>query len=175
MTDIQNFIDENDLTFGDVVDALDVDLEAIDGVPNEPTDFYDGEPDIEDLADDFPTVKMLADDKDALEDEVAALEDELRETKRPRYEEKVDELTEIADDAFGSEDELLDAFDAEDEDERLTIDDIEEKIEAAKTIRGSDTTTVGDSEIDEGSESTPDIETTDSGRFDLRDNTKVGN
>jgi hypothetical protein len=149
MTNIQTFIDENDLTVADVIDALDVELEAIDGVPTEPTAFYDGEPDIEDLADDFPAVKMLADDKEDLEDEVDSLREDLRETKRPRYEEKVEELTSIADDAFGSEDDLLDAFDAEDEDERLTIDDIEDKIETAKAIRGAETTTAADSTSDD--------------------------
>lgn len=174
---LKEFIDEHDLTDKDIIDALDIDLQALDSVPNEPIDFYDGEPSIEDLADDFPTVQMLVDQKEDLEVEVAELTDELRETKRPTYEQKVEELVEIADDAFGSEEELMEAFDAEDEDERLTIDDIDEKIDRAKTIKGTDTTTT-DSSSDGGEDEDVEVEssmqiaddaveTTSSGRYNL--------
>jgi hypothetical protein len=161
MTDsLTDFIDEHDLTTKEVIDALDVDLTALDDVPSEPTAFYDGEPDIEEVADDFPVVQMLLDDKDSLEDEVDTLQTELRETKRPHYEERVDELVSVADDAFGTKDDLMDAFDAENDEERLTIDDIDDKIEKAKQIRGDDVTTADSSEDDDTDEDDITVEST---------------
>jgi len=181
MTDsLQEFIDANDLTPADVVDALDLDLQAIDSVPSEPSDFYDGEATVDELAEDFPAVQMLADDKQDLEATVDELEERVRETERPQYEQTVDELVTIADDAFGSKEELMDAFDAEDEKDRLTVDDVEAKLETAKQIRGEDTTTVTDNGSEDGDSSTlvadndgtvdkSEIDTTQGGRYDLRD------
>lgn len=173
MSNIKQFIDENELSAEDVIDALDVDISQFADVPEQPADFYDGEPSVEDLAEDFDAVDLLADEKDSLEAEVDSLQEEIREARRPVYADKAEELAEITE-KWGDEETLMERFDAEDEDERWSVDDIESKIELAEDIAadvGSDVTTVTD-EGDEGGDD-PDIERTDRGRFDLRQNTKA--
>jgi len=174
MTTITEFLDENDLSAADVIDALDIDPSNVADVPEEPTDFYDGEPSIEDLADDFDAVDLLADKKESLEAEVASLTDEVRAAKRPVFEEKAEELAALTD-KWGEKDELLDRFEAEDADLRWDVSDITDKIELVEDIKGEQTTTVGD---EQGGESTTDsdpaFDTTDHGRFDLRQNTAFG-
>jgi hypothetical protein len=165
--DLQTFIDENELTVEDVVDALDVDI------PSEPTAFYDGEPSVEQLADDFDAVDILVDEKQSLEEEVSDLTDSLREARRPVYKEKAQQLAEMTH-KWGDSEELMERFDADDE--RWSVDDLDEKIELVEDITGSTTTTI-DSETDtetelvadnDGSVENSDIDTTSNGRYDLR-------
>jgi len=142
--------------------------------PSDPTEFYDGEPTVEQLADDFGTVQMLVDERDDLQNEVETLTDELRERKRGEAEQKAAELTNITE-VWGDEDDLLERF----EDDDLTLDDLDEKIEAAESIASSETTTPsGSGGSDGGSERQTvadhareagerDFDRTSSGRIDL--------
>lgn len=169
MTDITEFIDENDLTAADVIDALDIDPAQFADVPDEPTDFYDGQPSVDDLEDDFDAVSILADEKEDLEDEVSNLNDELNEYKRTEFEAKADELTDLTD--KWEKESMLECF----EDGDLIVDDLDDRVELVKDIKGSDTTTVTDSNESEETETGdgPDFDTTSTGKFDLRDRTKV--
>lgn len=159
MTDIQDFIDQNDLSAEDVIDDLDVE------VPDEPTAFYDGEPTADDLADDFDSVDLLLDEKDELEDKVEDLQDSLHEAKRPIFEDKAEELAEHTH-KWGDKSTLMEKFD----DGEWTTDDIDEKIEIVEDLKGDDTTTVTDSVDgnDSSSEST-DFDTTNRGKYKLAD------
>jgi hypothetical protein len=144
-------------------------------MPSDPTAFYDGEPTIEQLADDFGTVQMLLDDKEDLEDEVETLTDELRERKRGDAEAKAAELADLTT-VWGDEDELVEQF----EDGEISLDDLDEKIKAAEDIASSTTTTATDSsaggseETDSGmvadrarEEGDRDFDRTSGGRIDL--------
>jgi len=144
-------------------------------MPSDPTAFYDGEPTIEQLADDFGTVQMLLDDKEDLEGEVETLTDELRERKRGEAEQKAAELAEMTT-VWGDEDELVEQF----EDGEISLDDLDEKIKAAEDIATSTTTTATDSsaggseETDSGmvadrarEEGERDFDRTSNGRIDL--------
>lgn len=174
MTDITEFIDEHDLNAEDVIDALDIDPAQFVDVPDEPHDFYDGEPTVEELADDFDAVDLLVDEKENLEGEVDELEKEVREARRPVYEEKAEELAEMTD-KWGDEDLLMNRFDPEDPDEEpWTVDDLAEKIELVEDIKGEETTTVTDESGGGGSETEePDFDRTSSGKFDLRRRTRI--
>lgn len=174
MSDITDFIDEHDLTAEDVIDALDVDPAQVADVPDAPTDFYDGEPDVESLADDFDAVAVLKDEKDKLTEENDSLREQAREAQRPVFADKAERLSELTD-RWGDEDSLMAKFDAEDDEERWSVDDIDAKLELVEDIIDEETTTVTDSTDDNTGETTePDVPTTDSGRFDLRsERTKV--
>jgi len=173
MTDIKQYIDEHDLTVEDVIDGLDIDVSQFADVPDEPHDFYDGEPAVEDLREDFDAVDLLADEKDQLADTVDDLREEVREAQRPVFEEKASELAEMTD-KWGDEDDILARFDADDDNEQWTVEDVTDKIELVEDIVSNTTTTVADSG-DEGSEveTSLDIDRTDRGGFDLRSRTKV--
>lgn len=172
MTDtLQEFIDEQNLDVEDVIDALDVE------VPTEPTAFYDGEPDIETLAGDFDAVDILVDEKERLATECDDLRTELREAQRPVFADKAQTLADLTQ-RWGDEDDLMAKFDAEDEEERWTVDDIEAKIDLVEDIVDEETTTVTDNadngtDSDAESDDDPDVPMTDSGRFDLRSRTKI--
>lgn len=183
MTNIKDFLDENDLSATDVIDALDIDASQFADVPDEPTDFYDGEPDVETLADDFDAVDLLVDEKQNLEEEVAQLEDKLQESQRPIFEDKAEQLAEMTE-KWGDADDIVERFDPHgDEEEGWTLDTIEDKIELVEDIKGEQTTTVNDStdtDNDDGGEqdfvanfadesSDTDIETIGRGQYDLRD------
>jgi len=180
---IQEFVDENDLSAEDVryiLDSADVDTSEVVDAPEQPTDFYDGEPDVEALADDFDAVGLLVEQKETLEAEVDSLEEDLRESKHPVFADKAEHLAGLTQ-RWGDEEELMDKFDAEDEDERWTVDTIEDKIELVEDITGTETTTVtdsssesedeGESLVDSGSSmqiaDRDSIETTDSGKYNL--------
>ncbi len=187
MTNLEELLADNDITAEQVLDhfadsrgesaAESAFADAFDiEQKQDPTEFYDGEPDEEDLADDFDAVETLVDERDLLKDEKESLEaevedlnDSLSKYQRGEYEEKVDTLTDMTD--KWSEDELMEKFD---EDE-WTADDVDEKIELVEDIKG-DTTTVGDSKDEEGSEedtiTDSGLETTSSGKVDLRSATK---
>lgn len=166
---LTEFIDEHDLTVEDVIDDLDLE------VPDEPTAFYDGEPDIETLADDFDAVDLLVDEKETIEAERDSLREDLRDARRPLFSDKADKLASKTH-KWGDKDDLMAKFDADDAEERWTIDDIDEALElVADIIDESSTTTITDSTDDGGddSQSRPDIQTTETGGFDLRNRTKV--
>jgi hypothetical protein len=174
MSDITDFIDEHDLTAEDVIDALDVDPAQVAEVPDEPTDFYDGQPSVETLSDDFDAVAVLKDEKDKLATENDSLREQVRDAQRPVFADKAERLSELTD-RWGDKDSLLAKFDTEDEEERWSVDDIDAKLELVEDIIDEETTTVTDS-TDEQTEdtSTPDVPMTDSGRFDLRsERTKI--
>lgn len=173
MTDIKEFLNDNDLTAEDVIDALDIDASQFADVPDEPHDFYDGEPSVDDLADDFDAVDLLVDEKESLEAEVDELREEVREAKRPVYEEKAAELAEMTD-KWGDKDALLERFDSEDGDQ-WSVEDLTDKIELVEDIKGETTTTVGDDAEDDEQTATDEFDTTKHGRFDLRDRTKIDN
>ncbi len=159
---LQEFIDSNDLTDEQVIDKLGID------VPESPTDFYDSEPDVETLADDFTAVEALQDSKESLEEEVEELNDELQSYRVDDFRDSAERLAELVDSR--DVETMVEQF----EDGELTVDDVDEQITVAEEAIGSTTTTVStDSDVETDSE--PDIETTDSGRYDLRQNTKVGN
>jgi len=171
MTDtLQEFIDEQNLDAEDVIDALDVE------VPTEPTAFYDGEPDIETLADDFDAVDILVDEKERLAAECDDLRTELREAQRPVFADKAETLADLTQ-RWGDEDDLMAKFDAEAEEERWTVDDIKAKIDLVEDIVDEETTTVtdnADNESNSDPDNEPDVPMTDSGRFDLRsERTKI--
>lgn len=179
--DIQTFIDENDLSAEDVryiLDSADVDTSEVVDAPDEPTDFYDGQADVEALADDFDAVGLLVEQKESLEAEVDSLEDDLRETKRPIFADKAEQLAEMTE-RWGDAEELMDKFDADDE-ERWTVDTIEDKIELVEDIAGTETTTVTDSSNESEDDDSlvgadtsmqiadrDSIETTSSGKYNL--------
>ncbi len=178
--DIKEFVDENDLSVEDVryiVDSTDVSKEDLVDAPDEPTDFYDGEPNVETLADDFDAVDLLVDQKQTLENEVDSLQEDLRESRRPVFADKAETLAEMTH-KWGDEDELMEKFDAEDEDERWTVDTLDEKIELVEDIAGEQTTTVQTDSAsgterqlvadNDGTVSESDIGTTQGGKFDLR-------
>jgi len=104
--------------------------------PSDPTQFYDGEPTVEDLADDFGAVQMLVDEKEDLKDERDTLNDELTELRRDDAETKAEELAEMTD-FWGDSEELLDKYD----DGEMTLDHLDEKIAAAESITSTETTT----------------------------------
>lgn len=173
MTDnLTEFIDEQNLDAEDVIDALDVD------VPGEPTAFYDGEPDVETLADDFDTVELLVDEKESLEGEIDSLEADLHEYEKEAFADTAGDLAALTD-KWGDEDELLERFNDEDDDEFTAVDDLEDKIELVEDIKGDGTTTVTD-EDDTTSETNfvadnsgavgddTDLDTTQGGSYDLR-------
>lgn len=142
--------------------------------PSDPTEFYDGEPTVEQLADDFKTVQMLVDKRDDLESEVDSLSEELREHKTAKAEQKAEELTSITD-AWGEQEDLIEQF----SDGEITLDDLDERIEVARDIAGEETTTVTDNGDDGSSTDTQyaadtaresserDYERTSKGKLDL--------
>lgn len=175
-TDTMNlteFIDENDLTIEDVIDSLDVDVAELVDTPDEPSDFYDGQPSVEDLADDFDAVDLLVDEKNSLAQENEELTESLRESQRPVFADKAENLAELTE-KWGDKEALLDKFDADDADERWTVEMVDDKLELVEDIKSTETTTVGDSG-GSTSDNEPEIPTTDSGRFDLREQTAGGN
>lgn len=162
---IEEFLDEHDLNAEDILDGLDVE------VPEGPTAFYDGQPDVETLADDFDAVAVLADEKDKLEQKVEDVTDELDEYKRDEFVDKADELADLTE-TFGDSEELVEQFD----EGELTLDGIEEKIAVVEDVRENETTTVDSEGGGDGDDPTtdnePDFEKTDSGKIDLRKQTK---
>lgn len=175
MSDIYNFIDEHDLSIEDVIDTLEVDPSAFESVPDEPTDFYDGQPDVETLADDFDSVALLQEQNKDLSATVDSLREDLREARRPQFADKAEKLAAITH-RWGDEDDLLDKFETDDEDERWTVDTIEEKLELVRDIRDIDhEATTADSGVGSTDESSPpmaEIDTTPNGKADLRRNTR---
>lgn len=178
MSDITQFIDEHGLTVEDVIDSLDIDSSAFENVPDEPHDFYDDEPTVSDLADDFDAVDLLVDKRDELAAENDALREEVRDARRPVFANRAEYLAEMTE-KWGDKADLVERFDATDEDdtERWTVDDIEAKIELVEDIEqdltDSEITTVTDNSDDDVVDDEPDIPTTENGRFDLRSETKV--
>jgi hypothetical protein len=140
---IKQFVDEHDLSAADIIDALDIDASDVADVPTEPTDFYDGEPSIEQLADDFPPVQMILDERDSLQSERDDLMTDLREHRRSEFVDTAEELVAITD-AYGTKADLIDQY----EDGELTLDTLSEKLDRAKEIvtdaTGSEPTTVSD-------------------------------
>jgi hypothetical protein len=129
MTSIKEFIDENDIEAEDVIDALDIDPAQFTDYPDEPHEFYDGQPDVEALREDFDAVDLLADKKEDLADENEDLKAEVREARRPVFEDKADTLTQMTT-KWGDTDALLEQFD----DGEMDVSDVEDKIELAKDI-----------------------------------------
>jgi len=160
---LSEFIDEQNLTAEDVIDALDVE------VPTEPTAHYDGEPTADELSEDFDAVDLLIDEKETLESEVEELSDSLAEYRKTEYEQKVDDLVDLTD--KWEKDELMEKFDADED--AWTIDDVEDRIELVEDLKSSEATTITDSGEDGGDGLDTDIETTNQGRFDLRERTKI--
>jgi len=179
--DISEFVDQNDVGVEDVryiIDSLDIDTAQLVDAPDAPTDFYDGEPTVEDLADDFDAVDLLVDEKENLQEDVDSLREGLRESKRPVFADKAEKLAELTH-KWGDSEELMAKFDADDEDERWTVDTLEDKIELVEDIKGEQTTTV-DSAADsdstntlvadnDGTVSETEISRTQDGKLDLRD------
>lgn len=160
MTTIHEFIDENDLEREDVLDSLNVEQN------DAPTDFYDGQPSADELAEDFDAVDLLLDSKNDLEDQVEDLQDALADYEQREAEEKIETLTDITD--KWDADDLTEQY----EDGDLTLDRIEERIEIARDLVGDQTTTVEDETDDGGDVADHDLDTTESGGFDLRTRTK---
>lgn len=181
MSNLKEFIDEHGLTVEEVIDALEIDPSDVANVPDEPTDFYDGSPSASDLADDFDAVDLLIDEKEDLEQQVDSLREQIREAKRPVFEDKAAELAAMTD-KWGDTEDLVAKFDAENEDERWTVDDVEDKIELVEDIKGESVTTVDSGGSGAGSRETErqlvadndgtidetDIDRTQGGRYDLR-------
>lgn len=145
MTSIKDFVDEHDLDATDIIDALDIDASDIAGVPEEPTAFYDGEPTVDELADDFDAVDLLVDEKDELAEKLADAREDLREARRPVFADKAEELASMTT-KWGDKDTLMEKFDADADDERWTMDDIEDKLEIVRDIRSDGVTTPGGSD-----------------------------
>jgi len=167
---IQEFIDDNDLSTEDVIDQLGIET------PDSPTDFYDSEPDVETLVDDFTAVEALVDSKESLEDDVAELNDELQSYRVEDFRDTAERLAELVESR--EVDEMVEQF----EDGELTVNDVEQQITVAEEAIGSTTTTVNtDSDVktDNESETLTDssstistvdrdkIQSTDSGKLDL--------
>jgi predicted nucleic acid-binding Zn-ribbon protein len=163
---IQEFIDDNDLSTEDVIDQLGIET------PDSLTDFYDSEPDVETLADDFTAVEALQDSKESLEEEVGELNDELQSYRTEDFRDTAERLAELVDSRE------VDAMVEQFEDGELTVDDVEDQIAVAEEAIGSTTTTINDSSKDESEsvvDSDPEISTvdresitsTDSGKLDL--------
>jgi len=150
MSNIEEFIDKHGLEVEDIIDALDLE------VPQEPTAFYDGEPTVDELREDFEAVDMLAERRNELTEQVDELREEVREARRPVFEDKAERLAQMTD-RWGDAEDLMEHFDAEDEDERWSVDDVEEKIKLTKDILDDanvETTTVDSgSKNDNGSDS----------------------
>jgi hypothetical protein len=172
MSNIKQFIDENDLDAEDIIDALDIDPAQFIDYPDEPTDFYDGDPKASELAEDFDAVDMLLDAKEDLEDEVQSLSEEVREAKRPQFADKAEKLASMTE-RWGDEDELMEKFDAEDDDEQWSVEDLVDKIELVEDIAQTETTTITDSS--DGTDDDDGVERTDNGGVDLRQRTKFTN
>jgi hypothetical protein len=156
MTTIHEFIDENDLEKEDVLDSLGVE------VPDEPTYFYDGQPSADELAEDFDAVDLLMDSKEDLEEKVENLTDSLEAYEEQEAEAKIEELTDLTDNWDG--DELREQY----ENDEITLDRLDERIEIAEDMLGSETTTVEDQ-----TDSADDTTEESGGRHDLREKTKV--
>jgi hypothetical protein len=165
---LQEFVDSHDLTDAQIIDELGLE------VPDDPTDFYDSEPDVETLADDFTAVEALQDSKESLESEVEELNDELQSYRTEDFRDTAERLAELVDSRE------VDAMVEQFEDGELTVDDVEDQIAVAEEAIGSTTTTMNDSSgSNEDSESmidsNPEISTvdresvnrTDSGKLDL--------
>jgi len=136
MTNIHTLLDDNDLDVATVVDALSTEdiIAALDeDLHAEPTAFYDGEPTVDDLRDDFEAVDMLADKRDDLTEQVDELREEVREARRPVFKDKAQRLAQMTD-RWGDTEDLMEHFDAEDTEKRWSVDDIDEKIELAEDI-----------------------------------------
>ena len=171
---LSEFIDEHGLTIEDVIDALDLDPSVFDEVPEAPTDFYDGEPNPEDLSEDFDAVELLLDEKESLEQQVADLQADLEEARRPIFEDKAEQLAELTE-KWGDKQRLLERFEDDEDEVFETVDDVEAKIELVEDIKGEDTTTV-DSDGGSGSskpDPTDEFDTTPQGKIDLRSRTKI--
>jgi len=160
---LHEFIDEHDLSTDDVIDKLNID------VPESPSEFYDSEPSVDDLADEFTAVESLADSKESLEAEVEELNDELREHKVETFRDRAKRLSELVDRDVEN---LVEQF----EDDELTIEAVNEKISVAEDAIGTEPTTVADNEEDgdttlvadnDGTVSETDVDRTQGGRFNL--------
>lgn len=170
---LEDFIDEHDLTVADVVDALGIDPSDFDEVPDEPHAFYDGEPTVEDLADDFDAVALLHEEKADLEARVDSLEADLHEHEKEAFADRAADLADLTE-RWGDEQRLVDRFEDDEDDEFQSVDDIDTKIELVEDIRGDadgETTTVADDADDDPADE-PDFDRTKHGRFDLRSQTK---
>jgi len=145
------------------------------------SDFYDGEPDVETLQDDFTAVEALVDTNAELEHQVDELESQLHEYRRTEFTDKATELAEILDSR--DVDTLVEKF----EDGEMTIEDVEQQLTVAQEAIGAQPTTIDTTDTDE----TPDSESTlvadntggisdtdlaqrDDGSYDLRRQTQSG-
>jgi len=145
------------------------------------SDFYDGEPDVETLQDDFTAVEALVDTNAELEHQVDELESQLHEYRRTEFTDKATELAEILDSR--DVDTLVEKF----EDGEMTIEDVEQQLTVAQEAIGAQPTTIDTTDTDE----TPDSESTlvadntggisdtdlsqrDDGSYDLRRQTRRG-
>jgi len=169
MTSITEFIDDHDLEAEDVIDALDIDPAQFTDYPEEPSEFYDGEPTVDELREDFTAVDVLADSKEDLESDVEELETELKATKREEFEDAAEDLVEYTD-RFGDEDDLVEKF----ENDEMTVDEIEQQLAVIKDAVSTETTTVGgsESEDDEFADNEDGRERLSNGGVDLRQRTK---
>jgi hypothetical protein len=148
--------------------------------PTDPTEFYDSEPDVETLADDFTAVASLVDAKEGLETEVEELRDSLHEYERTEFRDRAERLAELTN---RDVDTLVESFD----DGEMTFDDLDAKIEVAEdalatTSATGVTATDSNSDSDEGGDgrefdsnvvtdptfaADDDIDTTERGKRDL--------
>jgi len=162
---IHEFIDENGLSTEEVIDKLNID------VPESPNDFYDSEPSVDNLRDDFTAVESLADSKESLETEVEQLNDELQQHRVEEFRDRAERLCELVDRDI---DDLVERFN----DDELTIEEVNDKISVAEDAIGTEPTTIGGG--DDGGESEDglvadnngavnetDIDRTQGGRFNL--------
>lgn len=169
MSNIKSFIDEHDLDAEDVIDALDIDLAQFADYPDGPKAFYDGEPTVDELAEDFTAVETVVDTRDDLEERNESLKTELKETKRDEFADAAEDLAELTD-RFGDEDDLMEKF----EDGEMSLEEIQEQLAVIEDALGSTTTTVGDEgkddediEIETSATYAEDIPRTSGGKLNL--------
>jgi hypothetical protein len=164
---IKDFIDEHDLDAQDVIGALDLE------VPDGPTAFYDDEPDVETLAEDFDAVDLLVDKKEDLEAQIETQTDELYEYRKEAFADRAADLAELTD-KWGDEETLVEKYEDDDNEEFESIDDLESKIDLVKEfVDDEEETTTVDDENEGGEDEGLEAPTTKSGGFDLRKNTKL--
>jgi hypothetical protein len=145
------------------------------------SDFYDGEPDVETLQDDFTAVEALVDTNAELEQQVDELESQLHEYRRTEFTDKATELAEILDSR--DVDTLVEQF----EDGEMTIEDVEQQLTVAQEAIGAQPTTIDTTDANEtpesestlvadntGGISDTDLSQRDDGSYDLRRQTRRG-
>jgi len=166
MTDLTELFNDKDVTKEDVIDHYDIDQKE------SPSDFYDGEPSVEDLADDFDAVDLLVDEKQKLESENDNLSEELHEYRAEEFADRAEDLVALTE-KWGDADTLVERFEDSEDEAFTSVDDLDDKIELVKDITDTadETTTVNDTDTERNVDSTdsPDIDTTPKGKFRLAD------